>query len=138
MTSEKLLAALSADNVREHVEFIVKNIPSRLSGTENGKRMAEYSAETLKAYGIDAQVQELNGLVSFPGKADIKIISPVEMTIPANTLGHSLLTDEDGISGELLYVGSGALSEYEGRDATDKISFSSLGWTWIQWLAAAG
>lgn len=129
MSNKNLLAALSADNVREHVTYIVKNIPSRLSGTENGKRMAEYSAETLKSYGIDAQVQELNGLVSFPGKADIKIISPVEMTIPANTLGHSLLTDEEGISGELLYVASGAYSEYAGREATNKISFSELSYS---------
>ena len=36
------LAELSVANVRAHVEHITTQIPSRLAGSPNGRRMAEY------------------------------------------------------------------------------------------------
>ena len=66
------------------------------------------------------------GLVSFPEKAEMRVLAPVELSIEANTLGHSLPTLPDGISAELMDVASGAFSEYEGRDATGKITLSEL------------
>ena len=129
MSRESVINAVSADNVKAHVEHIVKEIPSRLAGSENGRRMAEYSAETLRAEGIAADVHELPGLVSFPHEAEMRVLSPVELTIEANTLGHSLQTLEDGISGELLYVGSGALEDYEGTNPVGKISLSELSYS---------
>ena len=50
MSEQSILAALSVDNVRAHVEHITKKIPSRLAGSENGRRMAEYSAASLRAF----------------------------------------------------------------------------------------
>ncbi|MBI1957887.1 MAG: hypothetical protein HYS36_01505, partial [Candidatus Rokubacteria bacterium] len=58
MSEESILAALSIDNVRAHVEHITKTIPSRLAGSENGRRMAEYSAASLRAVGVEAVVQD--------------------------------------------------------------------------------
>ena len=56
----------------------------------------------------------------------MRVLAPVELAIEANTLGHSLPTLPDGISAELMDVASGAFSEYEGRDATGKITLSEL------------
>ena len=41
MSEKEILAALSADNVRAHVEHICSNIPSRLAGSDNQRRMAD-------------------------------------------------------------------------------------------------
>jgi hypothetical protein len=128
--SEKLVVDLvSAANVAADVEAITTAIPSRLAGSANARRMAEYSAAALARVGVEARVHELPGLVSFPEKAEMRVLAPVELTIEANTLGHSLPTLSDGISAELMDVGSGAFEAYAGRDATGKITLSELSYS---------
>ena len=129
MAEEGLLGELSADNVRAHVEHIALQIPSRLAGSENARRMAEYSAKALRDVGVGAEVHELPGLVSFPGRAEFRVTHPREIAIPANTLGHSLETLEEGIGGELVDVYSGAFSDYEGKDAVGKVTMSELSYS---------
>jgi hypothetical protein len=126
MSEESVIAQVSAANARAHIEHITTEIPSRLAGSENARRMAEYSAAALGKAGVSARVHEMPGLVSFPEKAELRVLAPVELSIEANTLGHSVPTLPDGISGELMDVASGAFSEYEGRDATGKITLSEL------------
>ena len=126
MSREQVLAAVSAANVRKHVEHITTEIPSRLAGSPNAKRMAEYSLHALRDAGAEARMHELPGLVSFPEKAELRVLAPREIAIEANTLGHSVPTLADGISGELMDVASGGFADYQGRDATGKISMSEL------------
>ncbi len=85
MSEESLLNTLSIDNVRAHVAHIVTDIPSRLAGSENGKRMADYSCEALRRNGVEAVVHTLPGLVSFPDVAACRVLSPVELSLPANS-----------------------------------------------------
>ena len=126
MSEEKVVSAVSAANVKAHVDHITTEIPSRLAGSANGKRMAEYSAAALTRDGVSATVFEMPGLVSFPAQGELRVLAPVELVIEANTLGHSLPTLADGLSGELMDVASGAFGEYAGRDATGKITLSEL------------
>ena len=44
MSEQAILAALDVENVRANTEHICEKIPSRLAGSENGRRMAEYGA----------------------------------------------------------------------------------------------
>jgi hypothetical protein len=126
MSEEAMLSALDARNVRAHVEHIVTNIPSRLAGSPSQRRMAEYSARALRDAGVDANVIDVPGLVSFPDRAEFKIVSPVQRTIEANTLGHSTVTPAAGISGPLLDVYTGAFEEFEGKDPRGAITLSEL------------
>jgi hypothetical protein len=126
MPEESVAAMVSAANVKAHVEQITTQIPSRLAGSHNAKRMAQYTAAVLGKEGIDARVLEMPGLVSFPEQAQLRVLAPEAISIEANTLGHSLPTLPEGISGVLMDVASGALGEYEGRDATGKITLSEL------------
>src|SRR5258706_309852 len=105
MPEKSLLDAVSVDNIRQHVEHIVTHIPSRLAGSENARRMAEYSAEALRKAGVASQVYPIPAIVSFPGPAEMRVEAPTTLAIQANTLGHSLATLDDGITGELVYVG---------------------------------
>src|SRR5580704_63508 len=126
MSEQSVVDMVSEKEVRAHVEYITTQIPSRLAGSPNAKRMAEYSAAALTKAGVSAQVLEMPGLVSFPDKAEMRVMAPVEISLEANTLGHSVPTLPDGISGELIDVASGAFHEYEGRSATGKITLSEL------------
>jgi hypothetical protein len=126
MTVPAVVSEVSARNVKAHVERITTEIPSRLAGSANAKRMAEYSRGALEASGVAAVVHEMPGLVSFPEKAEMRVLAPTEFVIEANTLGHSVPTTADGISGELMDVASGAVADYGGRDATGRITMSEL------------
>ena len=110
-------------------DHIVSQIPTRLAGSENGRRMAEYSRDALRQVGVQAVVHSLPGLVSFPDPADCRVTAPTEMSIAAHTLGHSLQTPPEGIGGELVYVGSGGFADYEGKDVGGKITLSELSYS---------
>src|SRR4051812_14541320 len=129
MSRQDIIREVSAENVRRHVEHVTTNVPSRLAGSPNARRMAEYSSQMLREAGADARIQELPGLVSFPKKAELRVVAPREIAIEANTLGHSVPTLPDGIAGELMDVASGGFADYEGRDATGKIMLSELSYS---------
>ena len=54
MSEQIVTSRVSAKEVRAHVEHITTAIPSRLAGSENARRMAEYSAAALGKVGVTA------------------------------------------------------------------------------------
>lgn len=130
MSKAQVIEEISAKNVRVHVERIVREIPHRAAGSENGRRMAEYSRDAMREVGVtDAVIHELPAIVSFPEHAEFRVQSPTEIAIQANTLGHSLETTPEGVSGELVYVGSGAFADYEATDVRGKIVLTELSYS---------
>ena len=130
MVPASVIDEVDAANVRRHVETIVTEIPHRAAGSENGKRMAEYSAAAMREVGVaDTHVHELPAIVSFPEHADFAVTAPTQISIQANTLGHSTLTMPEGIGGDLVYVGSGAFADYEGKDVRGKIILTELSYS---------
>src|SRR5262245_27055837 len=129
MSEHQILAELSVDNIRNHVRHIVETMPSRLAGSPNAARMAEYSAAQLQSAGVTARIEVIPGLVSFPREAELTILSLEQKAIPANTFGHSVETPPEGVSGELVYVGSGHFADYDGKDVSGKITLSELSYS---------
>jgi hypothetical protein len=127
MTLARVLDELSVDRAWRHLEHIAGEIPSRLAGSPNARRMAEYAEEALARAGLDSRRHEFPGLVSFPEPALLRVLAPEASEIAANTLGHSASTD--GLEGELVYVGSGAESDYVGKDVRGKITLSELSYS---------
>jgi hypothetical protein len=127
MPFEDVLREISAERAWGVIEEITSQIPTRLAGSENSRRMAEYSRDRFAEAGLEARLHEFRGLVSFPEAGAVRLLSPEQRDIEANTLGHSASTD--GIEGELVYVGSGAESDYEGKDVAGKITLSELSYS---------
>jgi len=128
--SERLVVdSVSAANVREYVEYVCERIPSRLAGSENGRRIAEYNAERLRAVGVSADVQELTALVSFPRPCTLRMLAPEAMSFNAYTSGHSLPTPPGGVSAELVYVGSGGALDYSASDVIGKIVLCEMSYS---------
>ena len=126
---EQLLADLSLELMRQHVEHIALRIPSRAAGSASGRRMADYSCQQLlKAGAQAAQVHEVHALVSFPLHAELRVDAPVQFVIQANTLGHSAATADEGLSGELVYLAAGTRDEFEATDVKGKIVLTELGY----------
>ncbi len=129
MSKSQVIEEISAKNVRAHVEKIVQ-IPHRAAGSINGRRMAEYSRDAMLGVGLtDVKIHELPAIVSFPEHAEFRLLSPNDMAIQANTLGHSLETMPEGLTGELVYVGSGTHADYEGIDVRGKIVLTELSYS---------
>jgi hypothetical protein len=55
--------------------------------------------------------------------------APEHKPIPANSLGHSIEAPPEGVSSELIYVGSGHFADYEGKDVAGKITLSELSYS---------
>ncbi|HEX5166470.1 MAG TPA: M28 family peptidase [Thermomicrobiales bacterium] len=127
MPIDDVLADLSVDRAWEHLVHITEEIPTRLAGSANSRRMAEYAGEQLARNGLSPTMHEFLGLVSFPESAEVRVLGQGARIIEANTLGHSASTT--GIEGELVYVGSGAESDYEGKDVRGKITLSELSYS---------
>lgn len=127
MALDDILQNLSVERAWAHLEHITSAIPSRLAGSENARRMAEYAHGQLAAAGLESRMHEFLGLVSFPEAAEVRVLAPDPRAIEANTLGHSASTD--GVEGELVYVGSGAEADYEGKDVVGKITLSELSYS---------
>lgn len=128
--SEHLVVdAVSAANVQARVEHICAEIPSRLAGSENARRMAEYNAEALRSVGVDAEIQETMGLVSFPRAGKLALLTPQQRPLDAFTSGHSPLTPPGGLEGELVYVGSGSERDFAKADVRGKIVLCEISYS---------
>ncbi|HMM41510.1 MAG TPA: M28 family peptidase [Thermomicrobiales bacterium] len=124
MPLDEILAALSEERTWQHLTHITEHIPSRLAGTPNARRMAEYAAEHLADAGLDAGMDEFPGLVSFPEPTEVQALAPEAWAIEASTLAQSPSTD--GLEAELVYIGAGAEADYERRDVRGKITLTDL------------
>ena len=122
-----LAAELDLDGLGRHIHAITERFPTRLAGSENGRHMAHYSAETLLGFGVEARVEEFPGLVSFPEAAAFSVISPRKLSFAASTLGHSVPCE--GLRGVLVDTGSGADGDFgeewrEGCIALSELSYN--------------
>lgn len=115
--------ALSIDRVWSHLETITATIPSRLAGSENARRMAEYAHAQQLAVGLRSRMDTFPGLVSFPEPAELRVIAPEERAIEAFTLAQSATAE---VEGEVIDLGAAGWADYEGRDARGKIVLAQL------------
>ena len=129
MSDYAIVDEVSADRVRGHVE----NDCSRNSASGGWQRQWQANGgiqpRCPRSACTDVAIQELQAIVSFPEHADFRIEAPIEISFEANTLGHSVKTGPEGVRGELVDVGSGALSDYAGKDARGKIILTELSYS---------
>jgi hypothetical protein len=129
MSFAQIEAELSADQAFARITHITSRIPSRLAGSENAQRMAEYARDALAEAGLHSRLHEFPGLVSFPKEGALRLVAPETRDIEAFTLGHSATTPVGGVEGELVYVASGAESDYGGRDVRGRIILTELSYS---------
>jgi hypothetical protein len=126
---DRYLQAMDLDRLMDHVHRLNAISPERLSGTEIERRVVDYFREYLATYGVPMTVHELEGFVSFPGHSQLKLRSPHEQEIPCSTFAQIASTAGEGLEAELVYVGQGGLSDYEGRDVEGKVVLTELSYT---------
>jgi len=104
------------------------NLVDRVSGSEGEARAAELLADALKQYGISHQVHHFKAYLSWPIRAELRVLGREPRTLRAVTPSFSTSTLPPGLEGELVFVGSpGAIfgllaaPAYAGKDVRGKI-----------------
>jgi len=126
MAEHDLLEELSADRAWDTIGVITEQFPSRLAGSDSAWRAAGFMHDQLREVGVDAELMEYPGLVSFPGEARLEILSPEMHSIPATVLGHSTSTGAAPIEAELVDVGVGSWERCEEVGVRGSITLSEL------------
>jgi Iap family predicted aminopeptidase len=121
--------ALDRERILEHVRKMTDIAPQRLSGSEEEKKIVSYFREVLGKDKVPVTVHEIDAYVSFPAESKLELISPESRTVSCSTFAQIQPTGDEGIEGELVYVGQGGMSDYEGVDARGKIVLVELSYT---------
>ena len=121
--------ALDRERILEHVRKMTDIAPQRLSGSEEEKKIVSYFREVLGKDKVPVTVHEIDAYVSFPAESKLELISPESRTVSCSTFAQIQPTGDEGIEGELVYVGQGGMSDYEVVDARGKIVLVELSYT---------
>src|SRR6185312_16269226 len=121
MASE-IVSGVSGAELKRHLNEIAQYV--RLSGTDDEAKAFDYIESQLNSFGYKVSRYASDALIGYPGKSSLEITSPEREAIPCNGYSLSPLTSDEGVSGELVYVGGGHDSDYEGLDVRGKIVVS--------------
>jgi hypothetical protein len=115
--SEKtLVEKVSKENLMEYTKKIASEV--RLSGSEEEWRAFLYAKELLEEFGLTTNLYKRKAFISLPVSAEVKIDG---VHYPSITHSMAVPTSDAGISGELVYVGTGSAEECADKDVTGNI-----------------
>lgn len=126
---DKLKEDISLENIYKDMTFLVEEVGERLSGTAEMRKATEYICERLCQNGVEGRIDHFPMYQSYPGEAQLKVTVPCEKEIKTRPVCHIDATPEEGICGELVYLGSGAYEDYEGIDVKGKIVLTDMNWS---------
>jgi Iap family predicted aminopeptidase len=114
--------SVSESELVRHTESIAQWV--RLSGTPDERRAFDYIREQLEGFGFTTTLHESDALTGYPETSRLEILGPEVTIIPSNGYALSPRTTDDGIVGDVVYVGSGRFKDYDGLDVRGKIVLS--------------
>ena len=132
------LEDINLSNIMNHMQKF-SSIPTRVTGYPGCEQASEYIIEYFRKLGLKIEVQDFPVLVPIDHGANITVPSTGEI-FEAYPLWPNLIqcspTPPEGISGHLIYAGSGSLKEFDGLEVNGSIvlmDFNSLD----NWINAA-
>ena len=126
---EKLKAEISLDNIYKDMAYLIDEVGERLSGSKEMEKATEYICKRLNENIGEGRIDHFPMYMSYPGEASLSVLSPKAYEIPARPVCHIDSTPEEGLEGEVLYLGTGGYDRYEGVDARGKIILTDMNWS---------
>jgi hypothetical protein len=111
---KSLRHAVSADHLRGHLDVFSRLV--RHSGSEGERQAAEYIVQTLRDYGLAAELHEFDALISTPLTGSLEVLDAAGQVVfapRARTRSFSAATPTGGITAELVHVPSAAQQQGE-------------------------
>jgi hypothetical protein len=99
-----LRQAISSKRLQQHLRVFAEL--HRQSGTEDERQAANYVVDTVRGYGIDAEILELDSLISWPLASTLTVFngSGESWQIPVRTRSFGAQTPPGGLEAELVFV----------------------------------
>ncbi len=97
---------LASSKAWEILEYLSDNIGPRLSGSRQADAAVHWTAEKLKSWGLDVVQQPLMVPKWVRGAEEARLVSHLDQKIVLTALGGSVATPPEGITGEVIVVGS--------------------------------
>ena len=116
---KRVLSEYAGDEVRKHHEYLTTL--TRIAGTDDERKAAEYIKGKLDEFGIEAEIYEFDAYISHPGEAELEILSPVQKSFPSLAHGFISSTPPEGIEAELVPVGKGTAEDFRTKIVKGKI-----------------
>lgn len=136
-----LQKAVSAERLQAHLNHF--STLFRDSGSEDERKAAEYIVETVRGYGVDAEILEFDSLISWPLAGRLALLDAngnETEEIKVRTRSFGTQTPPGGLESDLVFVpfaapGRGELifshrakaGDYSGLDVTGKIVLTADG-----------
>jgi len=117
---KEMLNALDVQKSVEHVEWLTRNTPNRLSGGGQDRKAAEYICEKMEEYGLESRMLEFEAYNSHPKYSEVSVVYPENVMLKSLPCAHINSTPEDGVEYEVIYLGSGGEDDYIGKDVNGK------------------
>jgi len=107
----------------------------RVSGKKGEYQSVEWLVKKLNEYGVPNEVFEFDAYLSYPVRASLRVLSPVEKEIRAKTRSFGYPTPPQGLEAEVVFVPSKVKgigfqqldNQYEGIDVRGKIVLTERG-----------
>jgi Iap family predicted aminopeptidase len=96
----------------------------RISGSPDERKAFEYIESELRAHGYHVTIYESDALIGYPLESRLEMTHPFSKAFVCNGYSLSPSTSDAGVTGELIYVGSGLAGSYDDLDARKKIAVS--------------
>jgi ABC-type antimicrobial peptide transport system permease subunit len=139
MDYASIIRQVDVQAVMKHVSFF-SGLGSRMTGYPGNEQAAEYIINTLKSLGLEVSVQRFEVPVPVDRGASITILQPEQLTIEAHPLYPNLAvpvaTSAEGLLGRVVYVGSGNLTDFDGKEIQGSIVLMDFN-SWRNWISAA-
>lgn len=115
----RVVGEVSAESLMRHAAMIAQW--ERVSGTPGERHAVEYITRSLEESGLETRLYEVESLVGWPEHAAVEVLEPGAFSLRA--LAHALApsTPPEGLTGELVYVGSGGEADYERHSVSGKV-----------------
>jgi peptidase M28-like protein/PA domain-containing protein len=94
----------------------------KVAGSEEERKACDYLVNRLKTYGYQPIVHEFESYISYPRSASLVVsVAGKRIDISAVGVAFGQSTAKDGITEEVVLVGSGGDAEYIGKDVRGKV-----------------
>jgi hypothetical protein len=138
---EALRTTVSAERLQQHLEVFSRLF--RDSGSEDERKAARYVAETVRGYGVEAEILDFDSLISWPLEGRLALLDGEGREaeqIPVRTRSFGAQTPSGGVEAELVFVPFAApkqgemifshravAGDYAGLDVAGKIVLTADG-----------
>ena len=104
--------------------YLSQEIGSRMSGTEGDRKAIEWVANYFTDQGLKVENDPFNTLSWDYRGTTFEVGPPLNLSLVSRPAYYSYATPEDGVEGELVFVGQGTEEEFSAADVKDKIALA--------------